>query len=99
MRIRVMRGQAVVREIKPRSSSLWHPAENEREVKTHRGVVLALGEPAQVNGHDVPWGFGVGDQVVYHHEKWEKGATRPWPPDGLDATWMGQVEIDGVWEP
>jgi co-chaperonin GroES (HSP10) len=100
MRIRLLRGQVAIREIKAEERGIWIPdPSNPREVLTHRGRVLGMGEPAQINSHDVPWGFVVGDVVVYHHEKWEKGATRPWPADGEDACWMHQSEIDGVWEP
>lgn len=97
--VRPMRGQCVVREIVGRaSSSIWTPdPANPRDVLTHRGTVLAMGAPSQVNGHDVPWLFDVGDTVLFHHEKWEKGATRPWT-DGVDAIWLGQVEIDAVVE-
>lgn len=98
MRIRLLRGQCVVRELPPVSSLLVLPAANPRDVKTHRGEVLAMGEPAQVNGHDVPWGFKVGDVVQYHWEKLERAWTRPWL-DGEPACWMRQDEIDGVVEP
>ena len=95
-RVRIPRGQVVVRETRQQYSIIV-PVEGPREVKTHRGYVLAMGPPAQVSGHDVPHGFAVGDEVIFHWEKSEKAFTRAWI-DGEDACWMMQHEIDGVIE-
>lgn len=102
MRIRLLPGQVVVREIHPEpSTELWTPGPGRRDVKTHTGRVLALGPPARLNGSgpEVPHGFGVGSLVQYHFTSHQDAATRPWPPDGEDATWLPQQNIDLVYEP
>ena len=104
MRIRLMRGQVVVREENPpASASLWMPEQGPRQVRTHRGVVLGLGPPSRLTEHpdspEVPYGFGVGDVVQFHFAVMgtQEARTRAWV-DGKPATWMTQAEIDGVWE-
>jgi hypothetical protein len=103
-RLRLMRGQVVVREeIPPPSPALWTPEQGPRQVKTHRGVVLGLGPPARLTEHpaspEVPHGFVVGDVVQYHFAAvgTQASRTRGWV-DGKPATWLHQGEIDGVWE-
>jgi diadenosine tetraphosphatase ApaH/serine/threonine PP2A family protein phosphatase len=71
---------------------------NPRVQGTHRGVVLGIGAPAQVNGHDVPHGFTVGDEVQFHFEHHEGAMTRLWPDDGEMAIWLPQSSVDAVWE-
>lgn len=94
-----MRGRVVVRELKERSSLVIDPGRwNEREVTTHRGVVLAVGAPVRTeSGAEVPHGFKPGDVVRFHFEATEKGRIAPWE-DGEPALWMAQREIDGVEE-
>jgi co-chaperonin GroES (HSP10) len=94
-----LRGQCVVREVFETSKSIWTPTPNpfDRDQKTHRGVVLALGPPSLVKGREVPWGFSVGDTVLYHWEHNEKGSTADWG-DVKDAKWLMQREVDGVVE-
>jgi hypothetical protein len=103
-RLRLMRGQVVVRELDaPDSSSLWTPEPGVRQVKTHRGVVLGVGPPARLTEHpsspEVPHGFAVGDVVQYHFEAMgtQAARTRAWL-DGEDAVWLHQAEVDAVWE-
>ena len=97
--VRVMRGQCVVREIEPiGSASLWTPGPGQREQKTHRGVVLAIGKPAIHGKCEVPWGFDVGDVVQFHFEHNQEAATRTWPEDGKPATWLPQVCVVAVWD-
>ena len=97
--IRLLRGHVVVREVKPKHSIFWTPDANPRDVKTHRGIVLGLGKPALVaNRHEVAHGYEVGDEVLFHFERNEGGATHPWV-DGKPALWMAQWEIDAVVEP
>jgi co-chaperonin GroES (HSP10) len=91
-----LRGRAVVRELKP-ESILVLPDDSPREVKTHRGVVLALGPPAWKGDREVPWECEVGDVVQYHWEKQERAWTLPWT-DGKPAAWLHQHEIDAVVE-
>jgi len=99
MNVRLMRGQCVVREAgEARSSVLWTPDESQREVQTHRGVVLGLGPPAEMDGVPQPWGVEVGDVVQYHYIHNRAAHTRPWPPDGLRATWVPQSCVDAVIE-
>jgi hypothetical protein len=94
----------VVREL-TETRHLWTPDDNPRQVHTHRGVVLALGEPGQqeflVDGRsvlrDVPWGFGIGSVVQYHFEHNQAAFTREWE-DGKPATWLPQRCVDGVIE-
>ena len=89
MRVRVMRGQVVVRELGS-SGAIWTPAPAERTVKTHRGVVVAVGP-------DVDALVEVGSVVQYHFEHHKSGWTRPWPVDGIDATWLPARCVDAVW--
>lgn len=103
VKIRLMRGQVVVREEFGCLSVLWTPEQGPRQVRTHRGVVLGLGPPARLTEHpaspEVPHGFGVGDLVQYHFGAvgTQEARTRAWT-DGKPATWLTQAEIDGVWE-
>jgi hypothetical protein len=103
-RIRLMRGQVVVRELDVSPSGvLWTPEAGPRQVKTHRGVVLGMGPPARLTEHpsspEVPHGFEVGDVVQYHFAAvgTQAARTRAWT-DGEPATWLCQPEIDAVWE-
>lgn len=98
MTVRLLRGQVVVREIRAHASStIWVPEpSNPRDVRSHRGRVLALGPPATTRkGAEVPHGFDLGDEVVFHWNRREKDFTRPWI-DGEDASWVSQEEIDAV---
>jgi hypothetical protein len=105
MKVRLMRGQVVIREeaVQP-SNALWTPEPGARRVKTHRGRVLALGPPARLTEHpdspEVPHGFRVGDVVQFHFGAMgtQEARTRTWT-DGHPATWLTQAEIDAVWEP
>lgn len=100
MKIRLLPGQVVVREERSEpSTALWTPAPGARDVRTHRGRVLALGPPARLGGSgvEVPHGFGVGDLVQFHFTHHQDAATRPWPLDGKPATWVPQENVDGVW--
>jgi len=69
---RPMRGQAYVRVVHPKSSLLV--LSEDKEENSHRGVVLALGEPARLTDHpdspELPWGVEVGDEVVYAMFVW-----------------------------
>lgn len=93
-----LRGRVVIREDKKRSGVIIDPGiANEREIKTHRGVVLALGPPVEAfPGVYVDHGFKVGDTVQFHFEGTEKGRIADW--DGEPALWMAQREIDAVIE-
>lgn len=95
--IRPMRGQVVIEEIVDQPSrALWTPTPGARQVKTHRGRVLALGPPARTpSGVEVAYGFGVGDVVQFHYEFLEKLARNEW--EGQKALWIPQQDVDGVW--
>lgn len=106
--IRITRGWVVVREEKRRSSVIIDPGvASPREIVTHRGVVLAMGNPAILHGtladhetpadHEVPHGFVVGDMVQFHFAGHEGGRTHEWE-DGKPAVWLAQHEIDAVIE-
>jgi hypothetical protein len=107
---RPTRGWVVIREDKRRSSIIIDPGiANEREMKTHRGTVLAIGAPAILRGyrlvdgvevptdHEVPHGFEVGATVQFHFEGTERGRTTVWN-DGSTVLCMAQREIDAVIE-
>ena len=95
--IRPLRGRVVIREHKRLSSILFHPDENPREQKTHRGEVIALGEPFMLPcGAEIPFGFRVGDVVQYHFEGPERGRTTEWADAGVVCV-MAQREVDCVW--
>lgn len=98
MTVRPMRGQVVLRDVKPALSSVvWAPDGNPRQVKTHRGKVLALGAPPRTKaGVDVPWSFAVGDEVVYHFAHHERSFTVSWPEDGEPAIWVPAECVDAV---
>jgi co-chaperonin GroES (HSP10) len=97
--IRPMRGQVVVRLSEPpASAALWTPEARPRDVRTHRGVVLAMGPPARTaGGVEVEPGFAPGDVVQFHFEHHQETATNMWT-DGEPATWIPQSSVDGVWE-
>ena len=99
-RVRLLRGQVVIRETGARlSPTIWTPAPGQRQVSTHRGVVLAMGPPARdKHGNEIEPGFRVGEEVQYHWEHNEDTFTRIWPEDGLPACWVRQFAVDGVWE-
>jgi co-chaperonin GroES (HSP10) len=96
--IRPLRGRVVIREDKRLSSIIIHPDENPREQKTHRGEVIALGEPFMLpSGALIPWSFGVGSVVQFHFEATEKGRTIEWGDAGTVVV-MAAREVDGVWD-
>jgi hypothetical protein len=101
MSIRLMRGQAVIRE-DTSTGVLWMPDAKPRQVQTHRGLVLGLGPPALARRGKryvpVPWDCKVGDVVQFHFEHHRDAHTRPWPEDGKAATWVPQWCVDGVIE-
>lgn len=97
MNVRVLRGQVVVRELRPEPSPLWTPDPRARETKTHHGIVIACGPGCLINGIEQAMGFGTGDVIQYHFRHHQEAATRPWPLDGLEATWIPQGSVDGVW--
>src|SRR5271157_2379939 len=108
MTLRLMRGQVIVREIFPENKfGLWTPEPSHpRAIKTHRGIVLGMGLPAEVSfyrsdlgkvvSYEVPFGFRVGDTVQYHFEHHQEAWTTPWPDDGKPATWLPQHCVDAV---
>jgi co-chaperonin GroES (HSP10) len=95
--IRPMRGQAVIREVDRRSSILYVP--EDKEQRTHRGIVLALGSPAQTpTGAEVPWDCMVGDEVFFSWQHNEREFTKIWT-DGKKACWIPQTLVHAVVEP
>lgn len=93
-RITPMRGQVVIRECKDRHT-IWRPS-NPRDVKIHRGVVIALGAPMRTTkGAEVPHGFEVGDVVLYAFQHHERAWTNTWS-DGESAHWIPQWCVSGV---
>lgn len=100
MKVRLMRGQAVVREIDRGSDVLWTPEEtNQRQIKTHTGRVLGLGPPPLTKrGAEVDIGVRVGDLVQFHYVHHRDAHTRAWPEDGKPAVWVPQAALDAVWD-
>ena len=100
MRIRLMRGQAVIREVDRGSDVLWTPEEkNQRSVKTHTGRLLALGPPPLTKrGAEVPIDVRVGDLVQFHYVHHREAHTRAWPEDGKLAVCIPQIALDAVWD-
>ena len=104
--IRPMRGQVVVRELHE-AHFLWTPDPNPRQVKTHRGQVIAMGAPALtpksfdgerwVGGVEIPHGFREGDIVQFHWSHNAEAFTMAWQ-DGEPASWLPQANIDAVLE-
>lgn len=106
MKVRILRGQCVIREdLKADFRMYMHivvpsmkgPEDTARSREWHIGTVLAYGEPSQVAYRDVPWGFSVGARVIFHWEHNEKAWTRKWI-DGEPACWVPQYAIDAVVE-
>lgn len=99
MKVRLMRGQIVVREVNPTgSATLWTPDPRARDVKTHTGKVIAVGPPALTRrGAEVPLGIVAGDTIQFHYVHHQEAHTRVWPEDGLPAVWVPQAAVDGVW--
>lgn len=95
MKITPMRGQVVLREIHE-EHRVWRPT-NPRDVKIHRGRVIALGAPMRTtSGAEVPYEFKVGDVVLFSFVSNEKKvATNTWS-DGEPALWIPQWAISAV---
>jgi len=98
---RPMRGQVVVREIKDEYATIrgvYRLGGNPREVKIHRGTVLAIGAPMlTAKGAEVPHGFSGGDVVLYSFQHNERAFTYPWSDD-KPATWIPQWAVSAVLE-
>lgn len=100
-KIRLLRGQVVIREDVHADTSHFKSIvvpymTNGRDKPWHRGRVLQVGPPALTSkGAEVPYEFGVGDEVIYHFNHHQKAWTRPWV-DGKDATWIPQQLVSGV---
>lgn len=93
MRIRLLRGQVVVREVFPKATGLWTPAPNPREQHTHQGIVLGMGPEVANQGYPE---YRVGQMVQYHFSgSHQKAMTRSWI-DGEDATWVPWFDLDAV---
>jgi len=110
MRIRLLRGQVVIREDLQASTrhyrnivvpgvldaEKYNPDARQESRTWHRGIVLAMGAPMLTpTGAEVEPGFAVGDDVVFHWEHLERGWTRPWT-DGELAAWVPQYCVDAV---
>lgn len=109
MKVRLLRGQVVVREDKDaefRHLCILVPGPSTKHDKDavprsrawHKGTVLAMGEPMRTEkGVEVEPGFDVGDTVFFHFDHHEKSWTRPWV-DGEEAVWVPQWCVDAVEE-
>lgn len=103
---RILRGRVVIREIKLTSSVLFLPDAEifdqyaKYQERTHRGVVLGMGEPPFTESGHVVTGcdFRPGDTVEFHFAGTEQGRTAPWK-DGEPALWLHFKEVDCVIDP
>jgi hypothetical protein len=100
MRVRLLRGRVVVRELGElaRSATIWTPTPNQRHIRMHIGRVLCVGAGAEIGGVEQPLGFRVGDVVGFHWEHNEEAFTVLWPEDGKPACWVPHRCIDYVCE-
>lgn len=99
---RPMRGQAYVQVLQQKSKLVIELDKDPREVHSHRGIVLALGEPARLTDHpdspEVPWGVEVGQEVVYAMFVWlDKMRVLSFKDDGAVCV-VAQGELCGVVE-
>jgi hypothetical protein len=102
-RLRPLRGRAVVELLGETPSILHMPDADPRDVKWHRGKVLALGKPAFVGGKstspEMPWGCQVGDEVIFHLFLWlDAMRTLVYPGAKGKCMVVGQVEVQAVIE-
>jgi co-chaperonin GroES (HSP10) len=119
MKLRLLPGRVAIREDLPEKVGAivlpggYHQA-HERDRRSHRGIVLAVGPPARTRkGVEVPLGFGPGDVVHFVFDSapaygdasrlgvggaTEKARRGVWPKDGLPCTWVAQEEIVAVEE-
>lgn len=91
---------------------IWTPPSNPNHTRTHTGRVIAMGPPALACTVDkmgrcvssscahpeVPHGFEIGDEVIYHYVHHQAAHTRLWPEDGKPASWVPQTSVDAVIE-
>lgn len=98
MRVRLLRGQIVVREVHGGSRLLWTPRAGRRQIHTHLGLVLGIGPGAELGGVAQPVAFAVGDIVGWHWEHNEDAFTLEWPEDGRLAIWIPHRCVDYVCE-
>lgn len=107
-----LQGRIAIVELFERSPLIHRPdgydLTHERDRKSHRGRVVAMGSPAQTrSGVAIVPDFGVGDVVhfvfdklsdrVAHEGSWvEKARKGTWPPTGEEVCWLAQEEIIGV---
>jgi len=114
--LRPLRGRALVEVLSEYTGLLVLPdldPHAEREKKSHRGRVLALGPPAHaerswdgdrwVGGAPVPWDCRVGDEVQFVFAVWldKMRRGRDWPESmggNAELAVIAQEEILGVWE-
>ena len=109
-RVRLLRGQVVVREIGANERSvILQPDPDQNDVQIHRGRVIAMGAPAlncktddrgrctsiTCRHVEVPHGFKTGDEVIYVFVHHREAWTRNWT-DGKLATWVPQSAIQGI---
>jgi hypothetical protein len=97
--IRLLRGQVVIREEHDRISTILWTAGQRRGKEARIGVVLAMGPPSfyDYSGRcvEVPYGFAVGDRVVFAWVSNPDQFTLPWI-DGKPAAWIPQGAVLGV---
>ena len=98
--MKLLRGRIAIREDKrtQTTGSLWTPEGSDRDRVSHRGKVLAMGDPPLTRkGFEVPPDFAPGDEVIFHFEWNEKASTRDWV-DGLPCVYVTQECVDAVVE-
>jgi hypothetical protein len=98
--LRLLRGQVVIREeLEGYSATIWTPPGQRKKEEGRVGRVLAMGPPAyfDYSGRcvEVPYGFGVGDRVVFVWLSNPHHYTMPWV-DGEPAAWIPQGGVLAV---
>ena len=92
-------GYCAVRDVTTASKLIWTPEGKPREVRTHRGVIVALGDmPRTVTGARVPWEVRVGDVVQFHYNYHQGNRELDWPDTGESVVMLVADELDLVIE-
>lgn len=109
MTVLPLRGRVAIRELHYTPSRIVQPdgyaKTHERDRTSHRGLVLAMGPPAQTRkGVDVVPDFQPGDVVLFVFDApnadlvqgggaTEQARTGIWPADGGPCVWICQEEV------
>ena len=99
-------GRVAIREIDRRSSIIYLPDGNPRQQTSHRGIVVAMGQPARTpkGNAEVPPGFSVGAEVQFIFAAPNAGgwgglveSARQGVWGEQKVVWVAQEEVLAVW--